>query len=104
MQNDLNNLVNLIEKWGEPKGLTKERTILKSWPQFEKVNEEVLEIATAIVNEDKAELADAIGDTFVTITLLAKQNGLNVMDCIELAYNEIKGRTGKTIGGKFIKD
>ena len=101
---NINELVTLIEQWGEPKGLTEERPMLKSWPQFEKVQEEVTEIARAIVNNDKVELIDAIGDTFVTITLLAKQNGLKIEDCIASAYQEIKDRTGRTENGKFIKD
>lgn len=101
---NINNLVSLIEQWGEPKGLTTKRPMLKSWPQFEKVQEEVTEIARAIVNNDRAELVDAIGDTFVTLVLLAKQNDLDIENCISVAYNEIKNRTGKTIDGKFIKD
>lgn len=101
---NINNLVSLIEQWGEPKGLTNKRPMLKSWPQFEKVQEEVTEIARAIVNNDRVELMDAIGDTFVTLVLLAKQNELDIQECISFAYDEIKDRTGRTENGKFIKD
>lgn len=101
---NINELVSLIIQWGEPKGLTSPRPMLNSWPQFEKVQEEVTEIARSIVNNDKDELIDAIGDTFVTITLLAEQNGLDIAECIAAAYNEIKNRTGRTENGKFIKD
>lgn len=97
-------LINKVIEWGEPKGLTESRPMLKSWPQYEKVQEEAQEIARALVNNDKDGLIDGIGDTMVTLILLAKQNDLDIQDCLEYAYNEIKVRTGKTINGKFVKD
>ena len=57
--------------------------------------------------KDKAihnELVDGLGDTLVTLIILAAQYGLELEDCLEYAYNEIKDRTGKTVGGTFIKD
>ena len=50
------------------------------------------------------ELVDGLGDTLVTLIILASQYGLELEDCLEYAYNEIKNRTGKTVGGTFIKD
>ena len=50
------------------------------------------------------ELVDGLGDTLVTLIILAAQYGLELEDCLEYAYNEIKNRTGKTVGGTFIKD
>lgn len=97
-------LVQKIIDWGEPKGLTQYRKMLESWPQYEKVQEESGEIGRAIAHGDMAQLADGIGDTFVTLVLLAKQNGLNIQDCVEVAYGEIKDRKGKTINGVFIKE
>ena len=57
--------------------------------------------------KDKAihnELVDGLGDTLVTLIILAAQYGLELENCLEYAYNEIKNRTGKTVGGTFIKD
>ncbi|MBL5001779.1 hypothetical protein CUZ91_2862 [Enterococcus xinjiangensis] len=31
------------------------------------------------------------------------QKGTNVQECLEMAYNEIKGRTGKMVDGVFVK-
>jgi len=100
----MDELIKKVIAWGEPKGLTKERSLLESWPQYEKVKEEVGEIGKAIAHGDFVELVDGIGDSVVTLILLAKQNGLTIEDCLSHAYNEIKDRTGKTINGKFIKD
>jgi phosphoribosyl-ATP pyrophosphohydrolase len=97
-------LINKVIEWGEPKGLTENRPMLKSWPQYEKVQEEAQEIARSLVNNDRDGLIDGLGDTMVTLILLAKQNGLDIQECLEYAYNEIKGRTGKIVNGKFVKD
>jgi len=32
------------------------------------------------------------------------QRGLDFEKCLESAYNEIKGRTGKVVDGVFVKD
>ncbi|MFR9279209.1 MAG: MazG-like family protein [Ezakiella coagulans] len=44
-----------------------------------------------------------MGDIFVTLIILCKQNGIKPMECLELAYEKIKNRYGKTINGMFIK-
>ncbi|EHQ9055846.1 DUF1642 domain-containing protein [Enterococcus faecium] len=31
------------------------------------------------------------------------QKGTNIQECLEMAYNEIKGRTGKMVDGVFVK-
>ena len=35
---------------------------------------------------------------------VAQKYGLELVDCIELAYNTISKRTGKMIDGSFVKD
>lgn len=49
-------------------------------------------------------LKDAIGDTFVVLCILSAGAGLNLNDCIEHAWNEIKDRKGKMVDGKFVKE
>ena len=60
--------------------------------------------ASASCNCDREELIDGIGDVFVTLIILAAQNGLKPEDCLQSAWDEIKNRTGKTVNGVFIKD
>ena len=72
--------------------------------QFEKTLEEIEELNDAIEDNDLPEIKDAIGDTTVTLILLAERYGLTFEDCLEWAYNQIKGRTGQMIGGVFVKD
>ena len=92
---------NEILDWAKPKGLLKKENSLI---QFAKLSEEVGELANAIIKENKENQKDAIGDIYVVLTILANQLGLDIDECIDSAYSEIKDRTGKNINGSFIKD
>lgn len=72
--------------------------------QFMKFIEESGELARSILKDDREEEIDAFGDVLVTLTILSEQRGLNLVTCLESAYNVIKNRKGKTVGGTFIKD
>jgi NTP pyrophosphatase (non-canonical NTP hydrolase) len=52
----------------------------------------------------KTAIADAIGDIVVTLCIQAKMQGLDIVECLQGAYNEIKDRRGKMVGGKFVKE
>jgi NTP pyrophosphatase (non-canonical NTP hydrolase) len=90
-----------ILEWAEPKGLLNPQLAPQ---QFMKLSEEVGELANAILKGNKIEQIDALGDIKVVITILAEQLGFDIDECEEIAYQEIKNRTGKTINGTFIKD
>ena len=94
-------LIKEIVEWGNLKNLIKKEN---SYKQFCKVVEEVAEVGTALNNKDEEELIDAIGDSAITLILLAAQNNLDFKKCLETAYNVIKDRTGKTENGVFVKD
>jgi NTP pyrophosphatase (non-canonical NTP hydrolase) len=87
--------------WADDKNLIDKE---KSTKQMLKVMEEVGETASALAKGDRDELIDGIGDVFVTLIILAAQNGLKPEDCLQSAWDEIKNRTGKTVNGVFIKD
>ena len=55
-------------------------------------------------SKSQDEVADGIGDMLVTIIILAELAGLNSVDCLNLAYDEIKGRKGKMVDGLFVKE
>jgi NTP pyrophosphatase (non-canonical NTP hydrolase) len=91
----------LIRQWAEDRNLI-EGSDLKS--QFVKLIEEAGELANAIAKKNDIEFADAIGDIFVVLTILAAQNGMDIEDCIANAYYEIKDRKGKMLDGIFVKE
>ena len=73
--------------------------------QMCKLMEEAGELATAI-NKDQGveEIADAIGDCVVVLTILGMQTGVDIEESVRAAYEEIKDRKGMMIGGVFVKD
>jgi NTP pyrophosphatase (non-canonical NTP hydrolase) len=89
-----------IRAWARTRGIDK----ADPSRQFLKVAEEFGEIAAALARGKDEELKDAIGDTFVTLVILAAQCGTSIEECAYLAYEEIKGRKGKMVDGVFIKE
>jgi len=90
-----------IRDWANERGLysggdTKTQTL--------KLMEEAGEICRAVLKVDKQATMDGIGDCVVVLTNLAELAGTSIEDCIDLAYNEIKNRTGKMNNGTFKKD
>jgi NTP pyrophosphatase (non-canonical NTP hydrolase) len=66
--------------------------------------EEAGEICRAVLKKDEPEIIDGIGDCVVVLTNLAHLCDTSIEECIEAAYNEIKGRSGKMVNGTFKKD
>jgi NTP pyrophosphatase (non-canonical NTP hydrolase) len=98
---DLNTLALNVREWAKQKGLLKKENSAK---QMLKVTEEIGEVAAAVARDNIEGLKDGIGDGFVTLIILAHQNGLSPEECLEAAWDEIKGRTGKTVNGVFVKE
>jgi NTP pyrophosphatase (non-canonical NTP hydrolase) len=81
--------------------------------QFMKFIEEVFEFKTemdfysgkseVLSSVSKNLMKDEMGDIFVTLIILCKQLGIEPQKCLELAYEKIKDRQGKTINGMFYK-
>ena len=113
------NLIELetaIEIWGKEKGILDNAT---PYDQFKKTLEEVDELDVAILNQrvckeefytkkgnlvnTQEEINDAIGDIVVTLILQAKLQGTTLTECLNGAYGIISKRTGKMIGGQFVK-
>jgi len=69
-----------------------------------KTLEEVNELLAAINNGDQVEIKDALGDILVTIILQAELQQMDLVDCLESAYNIISKRNGKMVDGVFVKN
>ena len=95
------NVYDLIRQWADERGIYKNGDIKT---QYIKLQEEAGELAKAILKDDQVEFVDAIGDCVVVLTNLAAINGLNIEDCSEAAYNEIKNRKGSMQNGTFMKE
>ena len=89
-----------IREWAKERGIYDKGD---SKTQLLKLQEEMGELAKAILENDEPEIIDAIGDMVVVLTNLAHLNDVNIETCIASAYNEIKNRKGKMINGTFVK-
>lgn len=94
-------LVKNVINWADEKGILKPEN---SQAQMCKVIEEVGETSRALLKKDKDEFIDGIGDSFITLIILAAQNGYSPQMCLNSAWNEIKDRKGKTENGVFKKE
>lgn len=99
---DMKALIAAVENWADARGLLLNGG--NPYKQLAKTQEELGEIAGAMIREHKDNIEDGIGDVAVCLIILAAQHGLRFEKCLERAYNEIKDRQGKTVGGAFIKE
>src|SRR5699024_5743492 len=96
---NLNKLTQKIEQWAIDRNLH----TAEPRSQMLKVVEELGEVAEGMAKNDRNKTIDGIGDLYVTIVLLAMQQDLDIRDCINVVYYEIKDRKGKVIDGVFVK-
>ena len=92
----------LTIQWGEARQIVQNST---PYAQAKKTQEELYELFEAIEDNDKAAMADAYGDILVTLIMGCATADLDLVKCLEGAYNEIKDRKGHlSKEGLFIKE
>jgi NTP pyrophosphatase (non-canonical NTP hydrolase) len=94
-------IYDLIRYWAVERGIYEKGN---SHTQYVKLQEEAGELAKALLNKDKPEIKDAVGDIVVVLTNLAYLEGFTIEECIKSAYSEISNRKGKMINGTFVKE
>jgi len=95
------NKFDLIRQWASERGLYKSGD---TKTQSLKLVEEVGEICRAVLKGNHSDVEDGIGDAVVVLTNLAELQNTTIEHCIDVAYDEIKNRTGKMDNGTFKKD
>lgn len=110
-----------VEQWAKDKDLLHSENADKQFMKFvEEVFEfkfemqglknyqdscEILDIeGTLGKNQMKRNMQLEMGDIFVTLIVLCKQLGIDCVECLEMAYNKISKRRGKTIDGIFYRE
>src|SRR5690625_939127 len=97
---NLNELTNKIRIWATERGLDE----AQPEKQMLKLVEEIGELAEGLAKGNLDEVIDSIGGSYVVLTILAMQMDLNIEDCIDAAYEEIKDRKGAMKNGVFVKE
>lgn len=94
-------LTERIKQWATERDLHN----ADSAKQILKLGEEYGELCEYMTKDQEVEKAiDAIGDIYVVLTILTLQLDLDIEECIEYAYKEIKNRKGKLVNGAFVKE
>ena len=114
---ELQQLFNEVRHWAIAKEITGPEGKGTREKQMQKVLEEVEETRLAVSRFELAssigarecldcldEIEDGIGDSIVTLIILAEMHGLSAERCLETAYKVISKRTGQMIDGVFVKD
>ena len=98
---DIFSMFDSIREWAKQRGIY-DKGDAKT--QLIKLYEETGELAKAILENNKEDIVDAIGDSVIVLTNLANMVDVDIETCISSAYNEISNRTGRMKNGTFIKD
>lgn len=90
----------MIRKWATERGLHD----VDPHKQMLKLGEEYGELCEGMAKGNDDLIDDAIGDMYVVLTILSLQRGVDIEDCIDMAYDEIKDRQGEMVNGVFVKE
>lgn len=96
---NIDKLTGKIEEWAIIREL--DRALPEK--QMLKLQEEVGELAAGLARGEIDQVLDAIGDVYVVITILSMQLGLDIEECINHAYGQIKDRKGEMRNGVYVK-
>ncbi|CAB5195093.1 NTP pyrophosphohydrolase MazG, putative catalytic core [uncultured Caudovirales phage] len=91
-----------VIRWSEERGIIPNST---SVAQYRKAQEEMHELHTALINRNRADIIDGLGDVLVCLINVAALENVDLTHCLLTAYNEIKDRKGHmNAGGIFVKE
>jgi NTP pyrophosphatase (non-canonical NTP hydrolase) len=91
-----------IIQWSEAR-----KIIPNSTPETQllKAMSELGELADATIKNDREAIEDAVGDVMVCLINYCALQDLNLVDCMEVAYDQIKNRKGTLLpNGLFVKE
>ncbi len=91
-----------VIQWSEAR-----RIIPNSSPETQllKAMSELGELADATIKKDQEAVIDAVGDVLVCMVNYCALQYINLVDCMEVAYDQIKNRKGTLLpNGLFVKE
>lgn len=91
-----------VIQWSEARKIIPNST---PFAQSMKAVEEINELVDALRANNREEAIDAIGDTVVCLINVCALLDINMVDCLEAAYSQIKDRRGyMNAEGIFVKE
>ena len=91
-----------IIQWSEDR-----KIIPNSTPEVQllKAMSEMGELADATIKKDQEAIVDSVGDVMVCLINYCALQDINLVNCMEIAYDQIKNRKGRLLpNGVFQKD
>lgn len=91
-----------VIQWSEAR-----KIIPNSSPEIQllKAMSELGELADATIKKDQEAVIDAVGDVMVCLINYCALQDLNLVNCMEVAYDQIKNRKGTLLpNGLFVKE
>jgi NTP pyrophosphatase (non-canonical NTP hydrolase) len=91
-----------IIQWAEARQI-----IPNSTPEVQllKAISEMGELANATIKGNRLDVMDGVGDVMVCLINYCALQDINLVDCMELAYSQIKDRKGTLLpNGVFVKE
>jgi hypothetical protein len=98
-ESNLDTLVYKVKGWHHDRNLIHGST---DKDQYCKLIQEAGELSDSICKGKS--VADDIGDMMVVLINIAERNGLTMTQCLSKAWDDIKNRKGKMVGGVFVKE
>lgn len=96
-------LVDSVYHWGVNRNITLEGGATPL-TQVVKLKEEVKELEEGLIKGSREEVVDGIGDSLVVLLMICRLTGIDLVEALSKAYNEIADRKGKMINGVFVKE
>ena len=94
-----------VRQWAADRNLIEGST---PFIQLGKLSEECDELSRALLvyasKGLKHDIKDAIGDIQVVLAVMCAQLNINIDECREIAWEQIKDRKGKMVEGVFVKE
>jgi len=89
-----------VRCWAHGKGIARRESAIN---QMGKMIEEVMELDKEVGLNDIEGIKDELGDVLVTCIVQAECHGLDLVECLQAAYDKISKRKGETVNGVFVK-
>ncbi len=91
-----------IVQWAEARKIIQNST---AEAQLLKAVSEMGELADATIKHDEDAIIDAVGDVMVCLVNYCAIKDISIVNCMEVAYDQIKNRKGKLMpNGVFVKE
>ena len=95
----MNELVSNIKNWHRDRNLIEGSS---DKDQTLKLLQELGELSDSVCKGK--DIRDDLGDMLVVMINIMERNSLEMSDCLEVAWNDIKDRKGKMVDGIFVKE